>query len=102
MAIARAIMMTIGQLAFYDQVKQMLLQHDLMDDTVPAHLCSSFVAASAATILSMPVDVLKTRMMNAQPGEFKGLGDCFMQTARGGVTSFYSGLVPSFVRMVSF
>lgn len=99
-AVLRAIFMTVGQLAFYDQVKQMLIQSKLMDDTVPTHLFSSIVAASAATFLTMPVDVMKTKMMNAQPGEFKGVGDCFVQTARsGGIPAFYRGFIPSFVRM---
>ncbi|KAI6189692.1 hypothetical protein M3Y97_00036200 [Aphelenchoides bicaudatus] len=99
MAVARAILMTIGQLAFYDQVKATLVKNQIMDDSVPTHLLSSFVAASAATVLTQPVDVLKTRMMNAKNGEYKGVMDCFLQTARGGPTAFYSGLVPSFVRM---
>jgi dicarboxylate transporter 10 len=87
-----------GQLAFYDQVKAMMLKSQLMNDTIPTHLFSSFIAASAATLLTQPVDVLKTRMMNAKPGEFKSVTDCAMYTLRLGPSAFYAGLVPSFVR----
>jgi len=99
MNVTRAVVMTVGQLAFYDQVKQMLIQHTVMEDNVSTHLLSAITAASVATILTQPVDVLKTRMMNAKPGEFKGVADCFLYTARTGPTSFFRGLVPSFIRM---
>jgi dicarboxylate transporter 10 len=56
----------------------MLVESKLMQDNIYTHLFSSFAAASAATVLTMPVDVLKTRMQNAKPGEFKGVGDCFL------------------------
>jgi dicarboxylate transporter 10 len=38
-------------------------------------------------------------MMNAKPGEYNGLTDCFIHTAKNGPTAFYKGLVPSFIRM---
>ncbi|CAD5224395.1 unnamed protein product [Bursaphelenchus xylophilus] len=99
MCVARAVLMTIGQLSFYDQVKQVLMAKFNAPDTVYTHLFSSFLAASAATVLTQPMDVLKTRMMNAKPGEFKGPVDCFIFTAKTGPTAFYKGFVPAFVRL---
>uniref|UniRef100_A0A915LNN3 TNase-like domain-containing protein n=4 Tax=Meloidogyne TaxID=189290 RepID=A0A915LNN3_MELJA len=80
MATGRAILMTIGQLSFYDQIKQMLIKANLEKDNIYTHLFSSFLAASGATVLIQPMDVLRTRLMNAPPGQFKGLLDCFLYT----------------------
>ncbi|GAV09446.1 hypothetical protein RvY_18990-2 [Ramazzottius varieornatus] len=71
MVVVRAVLMTIGQLSFYDQVKQMLLLLPLFKDTVSTHLLASSIAAGAATTITLPVDVMKTRLQNAKPGEYK-------------------------------
>ena len=73
-----------------------------------------------ATTLTQPLDVCKTRAMNAKPGEFKGLNhhssatelvssqysilfpgalDLIRFTARQGPLAFYKGYVPAFVRL---
>lgn len=67
MAVLRAIFMTIGQLSFYDQIKQTLVNNGYPDN-IYTHLFSSSAAASIATVLTQPIDVMKTRMMNAKSG----------------------------------
>jgi dicarboxylate transporter 10 len=106
MTVGRAIFITIGQLSCYDQIKEMLMKHFNAPDNVQTHLFSSFLAASAATVgftltvtgegnlfqvLTQPLDVMKTRMMNAKPGEFKSILDCFLYTAKTGPSGFYKG-----------
>jgi dicarboxylate transporter 10 len=49
--------------------------------------------------MTQPVDVMKTRMMNAKPGEFKGIMDCFFFTLKTGPSTFFKGLVPAFIRL---
>ncbi len=39
-----------------------------MEDNIPCHLVSSSIAGFTATVVGSPVDVLKTRIMNAKPG----------------------------------
>uniref|UniRef100_A0A915LWU2 Uncharacterized protein n=1 Tax=Meloidogyne javanica TaxID=6303 RepID=A0A915LWU2_MELJA len=56
MATGRAILMTIGQLSFYDQIKQMLIKANLEKDNIYTHLFSSFLEASGATVLIQPMD----------------------------------------------
>lgn len=99
MATARAVLMTIGQLSFYDQIKQMLIAANLASDNIYTHLFSSFLAASGATVITQPMDVLKTRMMNATPGQFKGLLDCCVYTAKLGPQGFFKGFFPAWVRL---
>ncbi|VDO44612.1 unnamed protein product [Haemonchus placei] len=99
MATSRAVLMTIGQLSFYDQIKQMLIESGIAKDNLYTHFSSSFCAASIATMLTQPLDVMKTRLMNAPPGQFKGIVDCFFYTAKLGPAGFFKGFVPAWVRL---
>lgn len=99
MATARAVVMTIGQLAFYDQFKQWLLLTSVFHDNIGTHFTASLLAAAVATTITQPLDVMKTRMMNAKPGEFKGIMDCGVYTAKLGVAGFFKGYIPAFVRL---
>ena len=100
-ATARAVLMTIGQLCFYDQIKALLLGTPYFSDNLITHFTSSLCAVrrrkylrlkycslkfqgAIATTMTQPLDVLKTRAMNAKPGEFKGALDLIKFTARGG------------------
>ena len=40
-----------------------------MEDNVPCHLLCSAIAGFTACVIGSPVDVLKTRIMNAKPGQ---------------------------------
>ncbi|XP_039491291.1 mitochondrial dicarboxylate carrier [Drosophila santomea] len=98
-ATARGILMTIGQIAFYDQTKIYLLATPYFQDNLITHFTASLVAGTIATTLTQPLDVLKTRSMNAKPGEFKGLWDIVKHTAKLGPLGFFKGYVPAFVRL---
>ncbi|KAJ8923204.1 hypothetical protein NQ315_001758 [Exocentrus adspersus] len=98
-ATSRAVFMTIGQLSFYDQVKMMLLHSGLFKDNLATHFLSSLTAGAIATSLTQPLDVLKTRSMNAKPGEFKNLWGIVLYTAKLGPLGFFKGYVPAFVRL---
>lgn len=52
-----------------------------------------------ATTLTQPLDVLKTRVMNAKPNEFNGLMDVVKVTAKLGPLGFFKGFVPAFIRL---
>jgi len=98
-ATGRAMLMTIGQLCFYDQVKMTLLATPYFTDGILTHITSSLTAGAIATTMTQPLDVLKTRSMNAKPGEFKGAMDLVKYTAKSGPTAFYKGYIPAFVRL---
>lgn len=98
-ATGRGLLMTIGQIAFYDQVKVMLLNTPYFKDDVPTHLTASLTAGAIATLITQPLDVLKTRSMNAKPGEFNGLWGIVKHTAKLGPLGFFKGFIPAFVRI---
>jgi Mitochondrial carrier protein len=53
MVLVRAVLMTIGQLSFYDQVKQMLVSSGLLKDNVPTHLLASSIAVCMCSSVSL-------------------------------------------------
>lgn len=99
MASSRAVLVTIGQLACYDQIKLILLATGLFQDNIGLHLTCSTMAGTIATFLTMPLDVMKTRMMNAAPGTYSSLMACAMDIAKNGPIGFFKGFVPAFVRL---
>ncbi|XP_046453563.1 mitochondrial dicarboxylate carrier-like [Daphnia pulex] len=98
-ATGRAVLMTIGQLSFYDQIKIMLLKSGHFDDNLITHFSASLAAGAIATTMTQPLDVLKTRAMNAKPGEFKNMMHLVTYTAKLGPLGFYKGYVPAFIRL---
>lgn len=98
-ATGRAVLMTIGQISCYDQVKQMLLGTDYFVDNFVTHLLASLTAGTIATTLTQPLDVMKTRMMNAKPGEYRGILHCAAVVAKLGPMGFFKGYIPAFVRL---
>ena len=57
-----------AELASYDQYKQMVLESGFMKDGIPCHLTCASMAGFTACVVGSPVDVLKTRIMNAAKG----------------------------------
>lgn len=45
------------------------------------------------------MDVMKTRIMNAKPGEFKGIWDVVVFTGKEGPMGFFRGFIPAFLRI---
>ncbi|XP_019744658.1 mitochondrial dicarboxylate carrier isoform X1 [Hippocampus comes] len=99
MASSRGALVTVGQLACYDQAKQLVLGTGMLGDNVFTHFLSSFIAGGCATFLCQPLDVLKTRLMNSK-GEYTGVRHCLQETAKLGPLAFYKGLVPAGIRLI--
>lgn len=96
----RAMLMTAGQLASYDQSKYLLLKTSFFKDDAVTHFTASTIAGFVASVITSPLDVIKSRVMNAGPGQYKGSLDCALRTLRQeGPGAFYKGFVPYFVRL---
>ncbi|XP_035292388.1 mitochondrial uncoupling protein 3 isoform X2 [Cricetulus griseus] len=72
----------------------------LWKDNFPCHFVSAFGAGFCATVVASPVDVVKTRYMNAPPGRYRSPLHCMLKmVAQEGPTAFYKGFMPSFLRL---
>jgi len=106
----RAMLVTSSQVPTYFAVKSGLrLGTDqdgnskgyLESDDIRLHLISSIASAVVASVVTQPVDVVKTRMMNMQSAKYKSPMDCAMQTLRTeGPLAFYKGLTGTMSRLV--
>lgn len=99
MASSRGMLVTIGQLACYDEIKSQMIKSTYFSDNLITHFSASLSAGFIATIITMPLDVLKTRLMNAKPGEYSGIMSCVKDVLKVGPAGFFKGFTPAFVRL---
>eukprot|EP00929_Paragymnodinium_shiwhaense_P121478 TRINITY_DN93721_c0_g1_i1.p1 TRINITY_DN93721_c0_g1~~TRINITY_DN93721_c0_g1_i1.p1 ORF type:complete len:320 (+),score=98.32 TRINITY_DN93721_c0_g1_i1:78-1037(+) len=103
----RASIITVGQLAAYDQCKEVLLQSGFVD-SVPTHFSASFMAAFIASVMSNPVDVAKTRLMNQRTAEgatplYTGSVQCMGHVVKTeGPLALYKGFTATFARQCPY
>ncbi|NXX36924.1 UCP3 protein, partial [Nicator chloris] len=128
--IARNAIINCGELVTYDLLKDALLRAQLMTgedgagghgqvpslslqhptpgsspplDNVPCHFVAAFGAGFCATVVASPVDVVKTRYMNASPGQYRNALSCLLALlTQEGPAGLYKGFVPSFLRLGSW
>lgn len=97
--VARACLLNAGQLGVYSEAKQ-TIESSAGLTGIPLMFCSSIVAGFAAVGLSCPADVLKSRIQNSAPGEFKGLLDCASQMVKSeGALSLWKGAGPAWIKL---
>ncbi|EDW67518.1 mitochondrial dicarboxylate carrier [Drosophila virilis] len=97
-AATRGAFMTVGQIAFYEETKDLLVAAGFPSRT-DTYIFASIISAIAATGLTQPIDVAKTRRMNARPGEYASMTDVFYRTALEGPMAFFKGSIPAFARL---
>mmetsp|Transcript_25898 Transcript_25898/g.31435 ORF Transcript_25898/g.31435 Transcript_25898/m.31435 type:complete len:301 (-) Transcript_25898:438-1340(-) len=101
-AVQRAALVNLGELAAYDQSKQMVIQSGMFNEGLQAHVLAATCSGLCATICSSPADVIKTRMMN-QKGDAKLYSssiDCLRKTVQAeGLLSLYKGFFPTWMRL---
>ena len=107
----RAALVAGAQLPGYDWAKMLLINNNILPgDSVYNHLLSSFCAGLFACLVSSPVDVIRTRLMDQRrlirkkggkiPVIYKSSWECGLVAFKSeGFTSLYKGFVPSFTRM---
>ncbi|RDD47571.1 Mitochondrial uncoupling protein 4 [Trichoplax sp. H2] len=103
----RASLVTMGDLTTYDTVKHWLLLKTTLIDNWALHLISSGCSSLVAAVLAMPVDVVKTRIMNQNivtPKEgqviYSSVIDCLTKTVKNeGLSALYKGFFPTWLRM---
>ena len=97
--IFRNVCVNVGEMACYDQFKQLFLTYTNIPDRMPLHFICGFLAGFVATVIGSPADVVKTRLMSS-PDSYSGVLNCFSRmVAEEGPTAFYKGFVPNFMRL---
>ncbi|XP_057244972.1 putative mitochondrial transporter UCP3 [Malurus melanocephalus] len=90
--IARNVIINCGELVTYDLLKEALLRAQLMTDNLPCHFVAAFGAGFCATVVASPVDVVKTRYMNASPGQYRNVLSCLLALlVQDGPAGLYKG-----------
>ncbi|KAF5798394.1 putative mitochondrial carrier protein [Helianthus annuus] len=108
LTVNRAMLVTASQLASYDQIKETILAKGVMKDGLGTHVTASFAAGFVASVVTNPIDVIKTRVMNmkvesgkARP--YAGAADCALQTIKAeGPMALYKGFIPTISRQGPF
>lgn len=101
--ITRNAIVNCAELVTYDIIKELILKYNLMTDNLPCHFTAAFSAGFCTTIVASPVDVVKTRFMNSNPGQYSSAINCaFIMLTKEGPTAFYKGFMPSFLRLGSW
>lgn len=98
------------ELATYDQTKMQILKEGLMEDNLTLHVFSSAVAGFLATVISSPVDVVKSNYMNGKLCPIEGkriLYNNVFEAAKwvafeGGFKGFYKGFNANCQRIISW
>ncbi|KAI9019068.1 mitochondrial substrate carrier family protein [Hyaloraphidium curvatum] len=98
----RAMFLTASQLPSYDHTKHLLLQSGFSwaKEGLPLHAVCSMVAGFVSSVVTCPVDVVKSRVMNDTKGEYRNALDCVVKSVRNeGPLCLYKGLLANWLRL---
>lgn len=103
-AMARAAALTASQLATYDESKQALVRWTPLEEGFYLHLISSSIAGTVGTLITAPMDIIKTRLMlqqeSKQAGSYRNGFHCAYQVVfTEGPQALYKGGLAIFARL---
>lgn len=104
--INRAALLTAAQLATFSQAKDALAPV-LPFGGVGLTFCATLVSGFCATVASLPMDVIKTRLQNMRivdgKPEFTGTLDCLGKIVKAeGPSVLFKGFLPSYVKLAPY
>lgn len=102
--IVRAMVVNAAQLATYSQAKEFLISSGYIRDGIGCHFASSLLSGFVTTVVSMPVDITKTRIQNMKivngVPEYSGALDVLRRVVqKEGIPSLWKGFTPYFARL---
>jgi len=101
--VMRAAAVNATQLAVYSQAKEVLIQQfpqSFNSKSLTTHTLASVISGFCCTVVSLPVDQIKTRLQTMKGAEYGGVGDVLSKTIRNeGVLSLWKGFMPYFLRL---
>ncbi|KAG0501459.1 hypothetical protein HPP92_001531 [Vanilla planifolia] len=103
-AMARASALTASQLATYDESKQVLLRWKKLEEGFHLHLISSCIAGTVGTLVTAPLDMIKTRLMlqngtNGNRTYRNGYHCAYQVVLTEGLGALYKGGFATFARL---
>ncbi|KAG0496927.1 hypothetical protein HPP92_001618 [Vanilla planifolia] len=103
-AMARASALTASQLATYDESKQVLLRWKKLEEGFHLHLISSCIAGTVGTLVTAPLDMIKTRLMlqngsNGNRTYRNGYHCAYQVVLTEGFRALYKGGFATFARL---
>eukprot|EP00929_Paragymnodinium_shiwhaense_P076887 TRINITY_DN39581_c0_g1_i1.p1 TRINITY_DN39581_c0_g1~~TRINITY_DN39581_c0_g1_i1.p1 ORF type:complete len:342 (+),score=14.34 TRINITY_DN39581_c0_g1_i1:76-1026(+) len=101
--VTRAALVTGSQVVTYEEAKYLCVRSGLDDGSLAVQLGCAMTSATVACVVTSPVDVVKTRIMNMQSThgqQYSGPWDCIRRTmGTEGPLAFYKGLSATFLRL---
>jgi solute carrier family 25 uncoupling protein 8/9 len=98
----RLAVVNVSELVTYDILKDTFINNKIMEDNTPCHFVSAAGAGLITTLVASPIDVVKTRLMNSAGGTGTMFSVAKNMLFREGITSFYKGVLPSYLRLGSW
>ncbi|KAL8530791.1 hypothetical protein ACS0TY_007724 [Phlomoides rotata] len=103
-AMTRAAALTASQLVTYDESKQVLMRWTTLQEGFYLHLIASTIAGTVSTIITAPIDMVKTRLMlqreSKRVGSYKnGLHCAYQVLLTEGPRGLYKGGFAIFARL---
>ncbi|XP_066891672.1 mitochondrial brown fat uncoupling protein 1 [Kogia breviceps] len=90
--LTRIVIISCTELVTYDLMKEALVKNKYISDDVPCHFVSAVIAGFCTTVLSSPVDAVKTRFVNCLPGQYTSVSNCAMRVLpKEGPSAFFKG-----------
>ncbi|KAL4438114.1 hypothetical protein ABPG74_016893 [Tetrahymena malaccensis] len=102
----RALVINLGMLSTFDEVKERLNAYTNTVDTLQTRVIASGCSGIIASLMSLPVDNAKTKIQRMKPDEngklpYSGFVDCMRKSAqREGILGLWVGL-PTFITRVA-
>ncbi|KAK9463027.1 mitochondrial carrier domain-containing protein [Lipomyces oligophaga] len=95
----RGVLMTASQMVSYDEFKKLLVSFGSDPKSMTTHFGCSMLAGLVATTVCSPVDVVKTRVMNAKDKHQPALVILREAVKDEGILFAFRGWLPSFIRL---
>ncbi|KAI5637810.1 mitochondrial carrier protein domain-containing protein [Phthorimaea operculella] len=95
--ITRAILVSAAELGSYTQARELILPHS--GEGILLHFCSSMIAGIFATAISLPADIIKTRVQNSPGGKASQITVLRDILAKEGVRTLWSGFLPTYMKL---
>lgn len=103
---SRGAVVSLVQLASYSQAKQMIIELNQLKEGILVHFLASMISGFNTAIISMPVDMIKTRIQNMRVvngvPEYSSSLNVFQRIFQNeGFRSLWKGFTPYFLKIVS-